>query len=82
MAVKPQAKPEPVKSKDEAQDGPLMDGHAGFKKMLAKGKAAEQVKSLAASGQCGPARSVAAAAVPLGAKLDKVVDAAPACKGK
>ncbi len=38
MAVKPQAKPEPVKSKDEAQDGPLMDGGAGFKKMLAKGK--------------------------------------------
>jgi RNA polymerase primary sigma factor len=38
MAVKPQAKPEPAKSKDEAQDGPLMDGHAGFKKMLAKGK--------------------------------------------
>src|SRR6185369_4411706 len=39
MAVKPQAKPEPVKSKDEAQDGPLMDGlTAAFKKMLAKGK--------------------------------------------
>jgi RNA polymerase primary sigma factor len=39
MAVKPQAKPEPVKSKDEAQDGPLMDGlSAAFKKMLAKGK--------------------------------------------
>ncbi len=39
MAVKPQAKPEPAKSKDEAQDGPLMDGmNAAFKKMLAKGK--------------------------------------------
>ncbi|MES1151187.1 MAG: RNA polymerase sigma factor RpoD [Dongia sp.] len=38
MAVKPQAKPEPAKSKDEVQDGPLMDGGAAFKKMLAKGK--------------------------------------------
>jgi len=39
MAVKPQAKPEPAKSKDEAQDGPLMDGlSAAFKKMLGKGK--------------------------------------------
>src|SRR3982751_2655020 len=39
MAVKPQAKPEPAKSKDEAQDGPLMDGlTAAFKKMLGKGK--------------------------------------------
>jgi RNA polymerase primary sigma factor len=38
MAAKPQAKPEPAKSKDEVQDGPLMDGHAGLKKMLAKGK--------------------------------------------
>src|SRR3954471_15540788 len=38
MAVKPQAKPEPAKSKDEAQDGPLMDGNAALKKMLAKGK--------------------------------------------
>jgi len=39
MAVKPQAKPEPAKSKDEAQDGPLMDGlSAAFRKMLGKGK--------------------------------------------
>src|SRR3954468_20944967 len=38
MAVKPQAKPEPLKSKEDAQDGPLMDGGAAFKKMLAKGK--------------------------------------------
>src|ERR1051325_8259451 len=39
MEVKPQAKPEPAKSKDEAQDGPLMDGlTAAFKKMLGKGK--------------------------------------------
>src|ERR1043165_7297349 len=39
MAVKPQAKPEPAKSKDEVQDGPLMDGlTAAFKKMLGKGK--------------------------------------------
>src|SRR3954464_6218158 len=37
MAAKPQAKPEPAK-KDEVQDGPLMDGGAAFKKMLAKGK--------------------------------------------
>jgi RNA polymerase primary sigma factor len=38
MALKPQAKPEPVKAKDEAQDGPLMDGGAAIKKLLAKGK--------------------------------------------
>src|SRR5882724_8424445 len=39
MAVKPQAKPEPAKSKDEVLDGPLMDGKsAALKKMLAKGK--------------------------------------------
>ena len=37
MAAKPQAKPEPAK-KDEVQDGPLMDGGAAFKKLLAKGK--------------------------------------------
>jgi RNA polymerase primary sigma factor len=38
MALKPQAKPEPAKAKDEAQDGPLMDGGAAIKKLLAKGK--------------------------------------------
>jgi RNA polymerase primary sigma factor len=38
MALKPQAKLEPVKAKDEAQDGPLMDGGAAIKKLLAKGK--------------------------------------------
>ncbi len=39
MAVKPQAKPEPAKNKDEAQDGPLMDGmNAAVKKMLGKAK--------------------------------------------
>ncbi|HVO03158.1 MAG TPA: RNA polymerase sigma factor RpoD [Candidatus Cybelea sp.] len=39
MAVKPQAKQEPAKTKDEVQDGPLMDGlSAAFKKMIGKGK--------------------------------------------
>ncbi len=39
MAVKPQAKPEPAKNKDETQDGPLMDGmNAAVKKMLGKAK--------------------------------------------
>ncbi len=39
MAAKTQAKPEPAKSKDEVQDGPLMDGKsAALKKLLAKGK--------------------------------------------
>src|SRR6185369_2828653 len=39
MAVKPQAKPEPAKSKEETQDGPLMDGmNAAVKKMLGKAK--------------------------------------------